>query len=260
MMKNVFEKLASLLGQCSENRNEAERLSLIARIAQSSDYKKLKSAVAFKEPFESWYSLPALEAADYDTLLQRKELLHKIASLHKQLLQCLRSGNGYELSSDDTPDFTSKKSISRLLDKISLAPKQTNYSNIKEDNALSVFSENTIHSAQECLALLPVALSSCAVITEEDISKYLGDTLYCISIMEFEKCHREFIKLMQRGEPIVKHERDRKKRHALLKLAIILLCFGAVFAFQQFGRFSESTIPVLYTLISVSSVIYLIWG
>lgn len=259
-MKTALDKLFSLLGRCSDNADETRRLQLLASITQSQDYKELSSATALSEPFQAYYALSVLETLDNNTLLQREELLHKLVSFHSQLIQCIQSGNGPELTPKDLPDFTSNKSIARMLDRISLAHKKTNYSNIGEENALELFSDNTVRSAKACFERLPVSLTTQETISEEDIKSYMGDTLFCIPINEFEETHQVFLDFVSKGEQTVNGEKTRRKKHALLKTAIILLCFGAVFAFSQFGFISESFTQVMYSVIFIASVIFMIWG
>lgn len=259
-MKTAIDKLFSLLGRCSENGDETTKLQLIASITQSQDYKELSRATALKTPFQDYYSLAVLETLDNSTLLQREELLHKLVSFHTQLIQCVHNGNGSELTPKDLPDFTSNKSIARLLDKISLAHKKTNYSNIDAENALELFSDTTIRSAKECFERLPVSLTMQEVISEEDIEKNMGDTFFCFPIDEFEETHQVFLDFVKKGEQTVRGEKNRRNKHVLLKIAVILLCFGAVFAFSQFGFFPESFTQVLYSVVLIASIIFMIWG
>ncbi len=259
-MKNAFDKLFSLLGCCSENPEESSKLQLLVQITQSIDYKALSGAAALKKPFDEYYSLPKLEALERDDLKKRAEMIHKLVSFHSQLLQCIRSGNGPELSASDLPDFTSKKSISRLLDKISLSHRNVNYSNIGEADALALFSDSTIRSAQGLLDMLPVSCAYQKSLTEEDINKYMTNTLYCVPMVEFERVHQDFRTFAQKGEIALRIEKTRRKKHLLLKIATVMVCFGAAFGFSQFGLLSDSFLPVLYTIILVASIVFMIWG
>ena len=206
-MKNAIQKLFSLLGKCSEDDDKATRLKLLASITLSSDYKELSQAVAFKKPFEENYSIPILETLDISTLIQRKKILHKLVAFHSKLLQSIRFGNGPELSSKDLPDFTSSSSLTKTLKTIRLSNVPTNYSNISDETALELFSDNSVKSARECLERLPVSLTSHETISEEEINKAMGNTYYCVSIEEFKKVHREFLSFFSKGEQIVLDER-----------------------------------------------------
>ncbi len=259
-MKNAIDKLLSLLERCSENSDEATRLQLIASITQSQDYKELSRAIALQKPFQEYYSLPVLETLDNNTLKKREELRQKLVSFHTQLIQCIHSGNGYELTSKDLPDFTSNKSIARLLGKISLSYKETNYTNIGERDALELFSDTTVRSAKECFQMLPISLTRRESISEEGILNCMGKTFFCIPIDEFEETRKRFLDFARKSEQIVKKEKIRRKKHALLKIATILLSFGAVFAFSQFGLFSESFTQTMYGVILIASIIFMIWG
>lgn len=258
-MKNT-NKLFSLLSDCSDNKSESTRVQLIAEITQSPDYRCLQSAAALQRPFAENYSITELEKLDNSELDRRSKLIHKLLSFHTQFLECIHSGNGPTLSVDDSPNFTSEKSISRLLKKISTSPKITNYSNIDGNNALAIFDNSTVKSAQECLDLLPVSLSKCAEITESDITRNMGNTLYCIDISEFDTIHRQFLDSSEKCEHIIYSEKIRKRKHRLLKTAIVLLCFGAIFAFSQFGIISNKYTPALSAASIVAAILYLIWG
>lgn len=258
-MKNTT-KLLSLLNNCSENKEESARVQLISEIIQSSDYRVLQGTAAIQRPFVANYSVAELEKLDNAELDKRKKLLHKLVSFHEQLLGCIQSGNGPMLSPDDSPDFTSKKSISRLLKKISLSKNKTNYSNIDPSNALAIFDASTVKSAQNCFDLLPVSLSKRKEITESDITNNIGDTLYCIDISEFASIHKHFLEMSEKGETAISAEKIRRRKHRLFKIAIVLLCFGAIFAFSQFGIISDTYTSALSSVAIVAAILYLIWG
>lgn len=259
-MKNTLDKLLSLLEYCTDNSEEASKLQLLVEITQSTDYKELGSAVALRKPFNEFFSLPRLEEVGLDELIKREDLLPQLVSFHSILLKCIRSGNGSELSSCDYPDFTSVTSLTELRDRIRLSFGNTNYSNISDADAMELFSEKTIKSAKILFDMLPVSLTSSETITEEDINNNLENALYCVPIDEFERVHQEFLAFSQNGESIVRNEKTRRKKHALFKIATILVCFGAAFGFSQFGLFSEAFEPILYVILLAASVIFMIWG
>ena len=259
-MKTAFDKFISLLGKCSENGDEATRLQLLASIIQSQDYKVLSRAVALKTAFQEFYSMPVLEVLDNKTLMEREKLLHKLVSFHYQLIQCIHGGNGPELTEKDLPDFISSKSISRVLSKISLSHKTTNYSNIGEEDALKLFSDTTVKSAQKCFELLPVSITRQESISEEDIIKNMGDSFFCISIDEFERIHQEFLDFAEKGERTIHAEKIRWKKHILLKIVVILLCFGAAFACSQYGLISEASTQIVYLVMLIAAILFMIWG
>lgn len=259
-MKTVIEKLLLLLGGCSENSNEATKLRLIANITQSPDYKKLSKAASLKTLFQEYYSLSVLETVDNNDLIYREELLHKVGSFYTQFIQCIRSGNGPELKAEDLPDFTSSRSVTQVLNKIIITNKNTNYTNIDEDNALKLFSDTTVRSAQECFGMLPVSLTNQEMISEEDIKTHMGNVFFCIPIDEFEEIHKNYLAFTEKSEQTIQKEKKRRKKHTLLKISIILLCFGAEFAFSQFGFFPEQFIRILYRVTMIVSIIFLIWG
>ena len=229
-MSKTNKELLSLLSLCSDNKDNAEKVSVIAELTDSSDYIIIESSEALKELFQKCYDISVLENLSIEELKKRSKMLHKVASFNKQLIQCIKSGNGSQLSSKDAPDLSSEKSISRLLDMISLAYKQTNYSNISENNALALFSDNTVKSAQKCFDMLPVTLAKQTSITEEQISQYMGNTLYCIDIDEFRQIHKSFLKSTYENEKLIEKNKMHIKKFILIKIAIIMLCIGAVFS------------------------------
>lgn len=259
-MKNVREKLISLLGSCSEDKAEAARLQLLTDITQSSDYSALSSSVALKQQFEELYDCSKLEELSSSELKTRASLLHKLVSFNKQLVQSIHSGNGPELTSEDQPDFTSLKSITRLCSKLSLSPNVENYSNIPEENALAVFSDTTIKSAQKCLDMLPVSTAKSESIDEADINQCMGSTLYCVNIEEFNTCHKNFLGAAEKSEAIIAKEKFRRKKHGLLKIAVVMLCFGAIYSCAQFGLFSDVFTPIFTLVMLVIAILFFIWG
>lgn len=256
----ITTKLLSLLNNCSENKEESARVQLISEIIQSSDYRVLQNAAAIQRPFVASYSVAELEKLDNVELDKRKKLLHKLVSFYEQLRGCIQSGNGPMLSPDDTPDFTSEKSISRLLKKISLSNNKTNYSNIDPSNALAIFDASTVKSAQNCFDSLPVSLSKRKEITESDITNSIGDTLYCIDISEFASIHKHFLEMSKKGEEVISAEKTRRRKHRLFKIAVVLLCFGVIFAFSQFGIIADTYTPALSAVAILAAILYLIWG
>lgn len=259
-MKNTREKLISLLGLCSDDKTEAIKLQLLTSITQSADYAALSKSSALKKPFEDLYEHSKLEDLSNSELEKRESSLHEIVSLNEQLVQSLHSGNGPELTNEDLPDFTSLKSISKLCKIIHLAPDVTNFTNISEENALAVFSDTTIKSAQQCFDMLPVSITTSEDIDEAMIQENMGSTLFCVNIEEFKACHKSFLESAEKSEDIIAKEKFRKNKHRLLKIAIVLLCFGAIFACSQFGLFSDTFTPVFTLIMFVMAILFLIWG
>lgn len=259
-MKNVREKLISLLGLCSADETEATKLQLLTSIIQSEDYTALSKSVALKKLFEDLYDRTKLEELNNSELKNRCSLLHKLISFNKQLVQSIYYGNAPELTSEDLPDFTSLKSITKLCNKISLSHIVVNYSNISEDNALAIFSNTTIKSAQGCFNMLPVSITKEATIDEALIKQHMGDTLYCFNIEEFKACHKDFLGFAEKSEEIIAKEKFRRKKHRLLKIAIVMLCFGAIYACSQFGLFSSNFTPALTLVMLIMAILFLIWG
>ena len=259
-MKNVREKLISLLGSCSDDETEATKLQLLTSIMQSEDYTALRKSVALKKPFEDLYDRTKLEELSNSELKSREPLLHKLVSFNGQLVQSIHSGNAPELTSEDFPDFISEKSLAKLCSKISLSHDVTNFTNISEENALAIFSDETIKSAQQCLDMLPVSITKTDSIDEEMIRQHMGNALYCISIEEFKTCHKNFLGFAEKSEAIIAKEGFRKKKYRLLKIAIVMLCFGAIYACSQFGLFSDTFTPILTLIMMIISMLFLIWG
>jgi len=125
---------------------------------------------------------------------------------------------------------------------------------------LELFSDSSVRSAQKCFARLPVSLTIQETISEEDIKKHMGNTFFCVPIDEFEKTHQVFLHFAHKGEQTLQKEKVRRKKHILLKIAVMLLCFGAVFAFSQFGFISESFTQIMYGVLVISSIVFMIWG
>lgn len=259
-MKNVREKLIYLLGLCSDDETEATKLQLLTSIMQSEDYTALSKSVALKKPFEDLYDRTKLEELSNSELENRSSLLHKLVSFNKQLVQSIYFGNGPELMGEDMPDFTSLKSITKLCNKISLSHNIENYSNIPEDNALAIFSDTTITSAQTCFDMLPVSITKGESIDDASIKQHMGNTLYCFRIEEFNACHKNFLGFVEKSEAIIAKEKFRSKKHRLLKIAIVMLCFGAIYACSQFGLFAGNFTPVLTFVMLIIAILFLIWG
>jgi len=259
-MKSAREKLISLLGLCSDDETEATKLQLLTKITRSADYSALLKSVALKKIYEDLYEHTKLEGLSNSDLKKRESLLHKIVSFERQLVQSIHSGNGPELTHEDLPDFTSSKSLSQLCNKIHLSHDVTNFTNISDENALSVFSDSTIKTAQKCLDMLPVSVTKSSRIDEAVIRQHMGKTLFCVNIEEFENCHRNFLRFAEKSESIIASEKLRKKKHRLLKIAIIMICFGVIFACSQFGLFSDSFTPILSLIMLIVSILFLIWG
>ena len=259
-MKNVREKLVSLLGLCSDDETEATKLQLLMSIMQSEAYSVLSKSVALKRTFEDLYDGTKLEELSNSELKNRGSLLHKLVFLNKQLVQSIISGNGPELTSEDLPDFTSLKSITELCDKIRLSHGVENYSNISADNALAIFSDATIKSAQNCLDMLPASIAKEETIDEKTITQCMDNTLYCINIEEFKLCHKNFLGIAKKSEVIITKEKFRRRKYGLLKIAIVMFCFGAIYSCTQFGLLSGSFTPIFVLVMLIISILFLLWG
>ena len=259
-MKNVREKLISLLGLCSDDEQKASKLQLLTSIMQSEDYTVLSKSVALKKPFEDLYGRTKLLELSNSELKNRSSLLHKLVSFNKQLLQSIYSGNGPDLTKEDFPDFTSLKSITKICNKISLSNNVENYSNISEDNALTLFSDTTIKSAQACFDMLPISITKEEFIEEASIKQYMGNKLYCFNIEEFNTCHKRFLEVVKKSEVIIAKEKLRRKKHRLLKISIVMLCFGAIYSCSQFGLFLGNFTSILTLVMLIIATLFLIWG
>ena len=260
MMNKPWEKLITLLNLCSDNGNEAKKLRELALITQSSEYEALSNNASLKPIFSKLYSYPVLQALGPSELTKRSQAIRKAYSLYNRLTWCIRTGNGPELAHDQLPDFSSAASINELLKKIKVTKSRTNYTNIDNSTVLELFSERTISSALECFNRLPVSLSKSETISESEISAALGDTMYCIDIQEFDAIHRDFLESSERDERTIAKEKLRRKRHFLLKIALALLCFGAIFGFYQFGLITESFAITLSMVLFGTTIAFLIWG
>ncbi len=257
-MRETTGPLLTLLKHCAEGREEAEKLELLARITQSREYTFLRDAEAFQKPFEEIYTWQSLTALGIDELRQREALLPKLTAVNARLVQSIHSGNAYELSSEDFPNFTSDDSVSRLLSKIRISPDKCNYSNIPDEEALILFSEKTVKSPQTCLQMLPLSVSGSDTITEEMLNACMGTMRYCIPISEFTAAHRTFLELSEKSKRLTDRERLRFRRHRLWKAAVSLLCLGAVFSVSQFGLVLESDMPLLYTVVMAGATVFMI--
>ncbi|MDO5445837.1 MAG: hypothetical protein Q4F31_09500, partial [Eubacteriales bacterium] len=260
LMKNEREKLISLLCFCSDDETEATKLQLLTSIMQSEDYDALSKSVALKRQFEDLYNSTKLEELSNSELKNRSSLLHKLVSFNKQLVQSIYSGNGPEMTSEDMPDFTSLKSLTKLCNKLSLSHNIENYSNISENNALAIFSDTTIKSAQVCFDMLPISITKEESIDEASIKQYMGNTLYCFNIEEFHACHNRFLDFSEKSEAIIAKEKFRRRKHRLLKIAVVMVCFGAIYACSQFGLFSDNFTSMLILVMLIMAILFLLWG
>lgn len=259
-MNNLREKLIDLLGLCSEDEAAATKLRLLTSIIRSEDYAALRQSVAPKKQFEDLYDRAKLEELSNNELKNRSLLLHELVFFHEKIVQCIHSGNGPELTREDFPDFASLKSIKMLRKKISVSHSVRNYSNISENNALAIFSDTTIKSAQACFDMLPVSITKEKAVDEVSIKRHMGDTLYCVSMKDFNACHKRFLEVAKKSEAVIAKEIFRRQKHRLLKIAVVMLCFGAIFACTQFGLFSDGFTPIFTLVMLIIAIPFLIWG
>ena len=259
-MKNIREQLITLLKLSSDDQSAAIKLQLLSNITRSAEYSALSKSNVFKQLFEDLFERSKLKELGNSELRKRLSLLKKLSDFSNKLVQSIRCGNATELSVNDTPDFTSSSSITAVLRKIRISPDITNYTNLTEDNALEIFSDKTIKSAQECFDMLPVAITKSAEIDEETIKLYMGETLFCINIEEFNACHEGFLALAETSEAVIEKERFRKRKRRLLKIAIVMLCFGAIYTCCQFSMLLSAITPMLLLGMIIIAIPFLIWG
>ena len=259
-MKKEIEKLIFLLRLCSDDETEAIKLQFLVNIISSDDYLAFSKSAALKNPFEELYELSKLEVLSNSELKKRRALLHNIVYFNNQLVKSIHFGNGPELTDNDLPDYTSLKSITQLCNKIHISNDVTNYTNISEENALAVFSDTTIKSAQKCFDMLPISVAKADVIDEAMIIQNMGTTLFCINIEEFETCRKNFLVYTEKCENIIADENLRRKKHRLFKIAIVMLCFAVIYTCSQFGLFLDTFTPMLTFIMFFISILFLIWG
>lgn len=255
-----MQSLLLLLRLCSDNVDEAIKLQYLANIFQSSDYQELCKSATLKNTFEELYEFSKLEALNNSELKGREVLLHNLLSFNKQVVRCISYGNGPELSDDDIPDFTSSKSILAFLKKIHLTQDKLNYTNITETNALEIFSDKTIKSAQECFDMLPISLTKSIKIQEPKIAHCLNNTSFCINIAEFESIHKNFLSVAEKDEEIIATENFSNKKYRFIKVAVVMMSFGGIYACTQFNVISDTYTPSFTLVMLIAAVLFLIWG
>lgn len=254
------DKLYELLKLCSDNNDEASKLVLMDRITHSAEYHTVQNTVALKEISDNYYSLSALESLSATEMKQRESLLYETAAVCDKLKKCICFGNGPELSEKDRPVFSNLDSVLALKKRIVLSERKKNYSNIREGDEFSLFSDKTIKSAQECFDQLPVSFSKRGVVSENDITECMKDTLYCVDIAQFDSVAQNFLTFVQNSEIIVNREKTRRKKHLLFKLATIMICFGSIFSFSQFDLITDTFSTNFSALMLIASFLYLIVG
>lgn len=229
--------------------NSDEKSEIIKGITDSYEYKMLKSSVLMKEVYMHFFTPFILESLTITELIERAQSIKKIPSFTTQLVQCIRSGNGPELTSKDYPDFSSQGKVQKTLKKISLAHKITNYTNISEKDALKLFSDDTVKSARECFESLPRSVTGKQHISENEISACMGDSLYCVPIEEFEAIHKDYLDYSEFVDSDIKVLSGKRSSRMLFLIALILICLGVPFCLWQFDLISTGMMIVLFFLI-----------
>ena len=259
-MGNVIDSLLNLLSLSADDKTEAVKLRTLRTITQSSDYSTLSKSGSFVQLFDDMFSIKKLDELSQEVLDERAVLLQNIVAFNNHLVESIHFGNAPELTEDDRPDFTSLQSIKAAYDKIQVSSNVTNYTNLTDKNSLNAFSSRTIKSAKDCLKLLPLSTMKLDNIDETLISHNLGDNLFCVNIDEFKNSHSQLLNYIEQKESIIENEKFRKRKHRLLKAAIVMLC-GGMFSVCLFLNLFSSGFSALFILVLlIASILFLIWG
>jgi hypothetical protein len=259
-MKDFRKKLLSLLKICAEDRDESGKLLYLEKVIHSEDYQELVNNQAFCTEYQSEWTIAQLERLSFAELQKKESEIHHLGKMLRLLQKAICYGNAPSLTTDDFCSFKNPLLIAKLNDKLSVGKALRNYTNIDSRNMMKIFDPATVKSAKECFSMIPILVAQKTDISKTDIQTAMGSRLYCVDIEEFNRIHRDFLIFSDNANTVIGNEKQRRRKHRLFKMGVVMTLFGITFACDQFGLFSEAYVSTFSVIMFFNSLLYIILG
>ncbi len=138
-IKSDTGKLYSLIAPCIPDDKRLRRRLVLEDFFNSFEYRELKECDAFSPFFDRYFSDEVILSLSEEEIIERKNTAGLIPLLMVRLYSAVKYGNGWALSTDDIPDFSSNKSVRGLIEKLSFNVIYMNDTNITQMNVLEIF-------------------------------------------------------------------------------------------------------------------------
>lgn len=117
-MKTSVGRLYTLFNACLPNNDKINKRLTICKLLESKEYLELKEYAPIKTIFNNFYSKEKLCEYDQNKLDEIKKAIVLIIPTVEKVNNAINYGNGWDLTENDIPDFTSYSSLSKLSEKI----------------------------------------------------------------------------------------------------------------------------------------------
>lgn len=222
--KSSAGKLFDLLEKCCESDNEFIKKNLyIEKIISDKNYIQITDIKPEHDYFRSFFSRERLMNMPYEKLSEIYESLDLIPKCIDKLKNSICYGNGYTLTENDFPDFTSKRSIEKLCIKLNIDDPSFNYTNIESNDYFQIFSNETVKNAEKFISSL--CIDDIKNINEL-LNKEFGSKKYCINGELIER--RKTVLFEEQDDMLIKELREKLRKRSKKRLRITLAVSGII--------------------------------
>lgn len=222
--KSSAGKLFDLLEKCCESDNEFIKKNLyIEKIISDKNYIQITDIKPEHDYFRNFFSRDRLMNMPYEKLSEIYECLDLIPKCIDKLKNSICYGNGYTLTENDFPDFTSKRSIEKLYIKLNIDDPSFNYTNIKPNDYFQIFSNETVKNAEKFINSL--CIDDIKNINEL-LNKEFGSKKYCINGELIER--RKTVLFEEQDDMLIKELREKLRKRSKKRLRITLAVSGII--------------------------------
>ena len=224
--KSSVGKLFYLFDMCSDTSDEyIEKNLLLEQILSDKKYIQITGKISDNNYFEEIFSRDRLIKMSNAQLSEIYDCIQIIPECIDKIKNSINYGNGYEIIKGDFPDFTSKKSIEKLCQKLNWNNPSFNVTNIASDDYFRIFEDDTVKNLDEFINTLN--LSDFDNINEI-IEKKLEGKKYCINGNSLEE--RKDKLMEEQDDTAISELRAGLKKRSKKRLKITLIIAGIVIA------------------------------
>lgn len=171
--------LLNLLATCLPDDEQLEKAAQIETLVSMPAYAELRQNAEFHREFEQYYAPAVLQGLSLMQIRKARSAIPVAAECLGAIRGSLHSGPAPDLTPADRPDFYSGLSLRMLADRLQ-EPTGPNYTNIPEDEFMTIFSPDTIRSAPEIFG----SFRADATDMQAETARVCSGRCYCVSADE----------------------------------------------------------------------------
>ena len=256
-MKTSVGRLYTLFNACLPDNEKVKKRLTISKLLESKEYLELKDYAPFKPLFNKFYSKECLFEYDQNKLEEIKKAIPVLIPTIEKINNAIQYGNGWDLTEDDVPDFTSYNSLNKLSAKIKIDQADKNISNI--NNFMEIFNKKTIKNPND--VLLSISTEDIKK-PEAALKKRLSNDKYCIKQSDINAIKEKYMQQMSvitQQKNGIKHDKRALRWRKLGIIGIMILILVALNSFELLSpNGTGSAMAIMFSILLM--ILYFIIG